>query len=131
MIKVHKISFEEADGGYTCSEQDILRRELKRLGLFGPEFRYSAFNPALLGLVLETGTFHRQDQPRRNDIDCCKVDPSSSEIRDCEEYDLIHYIDSSAERNRGAFVVYDFSKLKGKEEGEDTLIINLKIQKRN
>jgi hypothetical protein len=116
MIKVHKISFKEADGGYTCSEQDILENELSKLGLYSPGLGYSAFNPALLRLVLETGTFHRQDQSRKDNIDCCKVDLSISEIRDNDETDLIHYIDCSAENNKGAFAVYDLSLLKEREE---------------
>ena len=109
---IHKISFNEADGGYTCSEQEVLKKELSKLNLYSSEFAYSAFKPALSNLVLKTGTFHRQNHPRKNEIDCCILNSSKSEIRDDHEYDLVHYLDLTAEKNKVTFAVYDKSKLK-------------------
>src|SRR3989344_2135273 len=58
----------------TVSEGALLAQELRKLGLYGPQFAYSAFVPTQLDLVLSTGTYHRQNGPRHNFIDCCLID---------------------------------------------------------
>jgi len=119
-VPIHTISFEKADG-YAVTEQDVLREELTKLGLYGSQFAYSAFDPAKLGLVLETGTFHSQDGGRRDDIACCVTDSlfaTEPGIRDNEEHDLVHYLEIAAEGSSFAtFAVYDRTKLKAKPEG--------------
>jgi hypothetical protein len=50
------LSFDDAvDRALT--EQEILKRDLSRRKLWGPEFGYSAFKPKLLNQVLKTGTY--------------------------------------------------------------------------
>jgi hypothetical protein len=111
---VHKISFGEADGGYTCTEQEILERELRTLDLYGTEFAYTAFSPELKSTVLKKGSPHANSAQPDN-IDCCIVDSpiawGEPGIRDNVEYDLVHYLDLTSEENRAMFVVYDKSKL--------------------
>lgn len=126
-VPVHEISFKDADG-YVITEQDVLKRELKKLGLYGKSFAYSAFPPNRLDIILQTGTFHRQDRPRKDEIDCCILDPPGKEkgIRDNDEYDLVHYMTVANRDSRFAtFAVYDLDQLEtlkyiDRETGEVT-----------
>lgn len=117
-IPVHKISFERADG-YVCTEQDVLEIELRRLGLYGTAFAYSAFKPKLLATVLKTGTPHI-NTAYPNSIDCCIVDSPiatiKTEIRDNDEYDLAYYLAITSDGKIACFAVYDKSKMEPRKE---------------
>lgn len=117
-IPVYRIQgFVEADG-YVVKEQDVLKKKLKKLGLYGKQFGYSAFNPELLEMVIATGTFHRQDYPRANQIDCCLVD-KNGEIRHEENKDIVSYMESSSVGKEGCFLVCRLDKLQGRIADED------------
>jgi hypothetical protein len=103
------LSFDDAvDRALT--EQEILKRDLSRWKLWGPEFGYSAFKPKLLNQVLTTGTYGSG-----NILYCCILTfpPLVPEIGiyDNEELDLPHYIDLLSNNHLGTFAIYDRSKL--------------------
>ncbi len=105
----------EADG-YVTTEQDILRRRLKKLNLFGTKFGYSAFSPNLLPLLTSTGTYHRQTELQNNFIYCCIVQKTQHagkfEIIDSDEYDLVHYLRlTMGDSPFATFAIYDMLKL--------------------
>ncbi|GEM_PF-7006322 len=111
-IRPFAIDFNKADG-YAVTRQDILREKLTPRGLFGPQFGYSAFKAELIPLVLTTGTFHREEFSRRNDMDCCAVDhpqnPGLVGIYHNADHGLDDYLDRGEDM---AFAVYDLSHLK-------------------
>lgn len=114
-IPIHEISFEDADG-YAVTEQDVLRRHLKKLGLYGKQFAYHAFSPDKLDSVLETGTFYPDSPGREDNVDCCVVNPRDSKlkgIRHDDDYDLVDYMISSTHHseNEAIFAVLDMSRL--------------------
>lgn len=123
-IPVYNISLRGADE-YSEEEnaiitaQDLLRRRLEELDLYGTQFGYSAFLPNLLEYTCKNGTYRKNaNSKERNIVFCCIERPSGSDpekmlIIDVydKRKDLFTYLDL-AESEKGTdatFAVYDLS----------------------
>lgn len=118
-VSVRKISVSEADG-YVKTDQDVLVEQLKEIGLFGNQYLYHAFPPARKAMVLNTGTPHRQNGPRANEIDCLAAD----ELGTNDDTNIFDYMASArGARNFdfGVIAVYDKKSLEPRKimEGDD------------
>lgn len=63
-IPIRRISLEGAEDPF-LTEDDVLRRQLKKAGLFNKNYAYSAFDPKITDRVLTTGTTHKQGKKEK------------------------------------------------------------------
>lgn len=115
-IPMHRISLREADG-YAIHELDLFVQKLQALGVLDERYMYHAFHPSRLKLITTTGTPHRQNGPRANEIFCLSA-------RDIEQKNpnsnLLEYIQEGAEAdqsNDGIFAIYHKDLLVHFEKG--------------
>lgn len=93
------------------SEGEALAREFGKLGLYGPQFAYSVFREDQLDLVLRTGTFHRQDGPRADIIDCYVTAAPGEPEGIWDEGEPLTYYVGLKEDSAAPVVVYERDKL--------------------
>lgn len=114
-IPIYEINLSEGVDGYDMTEQKKLAKELRKLRLYGINFGYTAFPPELLERVLNSGTFHEENDSQ---IDCCVLNPPGGPrgvIGHTDNDDILMYAlppNMIRKRRFGYVAVYDKTQLK-------------------
>lgn len=101
------------------NSQDLLRQNLKKIGLWGDKYLYTAFSPANVKRILKTGTYRKPNAEDPDTIFACDIDRTHNKqgvITDID-YDLFDYMVTVRDQDRRAekipylaFAIYDATK---------------------